>query len=91
MSLPRSSVELGAPADQTSFSTAKALQAIGKQGGYRGIPEPEMTVESLHATVVALKELVELLTGQRGDVSQHAVKVGEMVKLGDTIVAYLEP
>lgn len=93
MTLPRSSVELGTPADQTSFSTSKALAEIRKQGGskFRGVPEPEMTVESLYATVVALKEMVEILSGQRGDVSQHAVKVGEMTKLGDTIVSYLEP
>ena len=42
------------------------------------IPEPIETPASLRATAMATKELVEVLTGQRGDRNDHAVTWGEL-------------
>ena len=42
------------------------------------IPEPYTDVASLRASVMALKELVEMLAGQRGDRDDQAVTWGEM-------------
>lgn len=42
------------------------------------VPEPYEDVPSLYRSVVALKELTEMLAGQRGAEEDRAVTVGEM-------------
>lgn len=51
----------------------------------RGIPDPLPEVEALQTSVAALKEVVETLTRQRGQVSDSAVTVEDLVDL-DIIV-----
>jgi hypothetical protein len=46
------------------------------------IPEPYTTLDSLHATAMATKELVESLAGQRGSVDDVAVTWGDLIRLG---------
>lgn len=46
------------------------------------IPEPYSTVPSLYAATTALKEGYEMLTGQRGGVSDCAVTWGDLLSLG---------
>lgn len=46
------------------------------------IPEPYTNVESLRASVMALKELVESLAGQRGDRDDVAVTWSDLVAVG---------
>jgi hypothetical protein len=46
------------------------------------IPEPYEDVKSLRASVVALKQLVESLAGQRGGPSDVAVTWGNLLELG---------
>lgn len=46
------------------------------------IPQPDMTIASIHAAVVALKEAVELLAGQRGDARDIAVTWGDLADKG---------
>jgi hypothetical protein len=46
------------------------------------IPDPIATVESLHATVVALKELVETLAGQRNSQLDTAVTYEDLLHHG---------
>lgn len=94
--LPRTSVELGGDPTETSYSTETALDKIvrdGKDKGkhtYTGIPEPEDTLESLQRTVAALKEVVETLTGERGDRSLHALRIGQAVTLNDELLSYIQ-
>jgi len=45
------------------------------------IPEPLPDLESLYATVVALKQAVEILSNMRGLPTSAAVTWGELVKL----------
>lgn len=45
------------------------------------IPEPYNDVDSLRAAVMAIKELVEMLAGQRGDPLNVAVTWDDLVKL----------
>jgi hypothetical protein len=50
------------------MSDPSALPSIRKSNfKYRGIPEPIATVESLQGTVEALKEVIEVMIGQRGE------------------------
>lgn len=42
------------------------------------IPEPYQTLASLQTSVAAMKELVEILAGQRGDHDDQAVTWGEL-------------
>jgi hypothetical protein len=46
---------------------------------YPSIPEPSQEVRSLQVTVMALKEAVEMLTGQRGT---KPVEWEDLVRLG---------
>lgn len=46
------------------------------------IPDPFKTLESLNATAVSTKELVETLAGQRGSQMDAAVTWGDLVDLG---------
>lgn len=46
------------------------------------IPVSYETVSSLHATVSAMRELVEALAGQRGGPSDVAVTWGNLIELG---------
>jgi hypothetical protein len=46
------------------------------------IPEPFTTPDSLHACIVAIKEAVELLQGQRGTYEDAVVSWGDLVRLG---------
>ena len=46
------------------------------------IPEPYENVASLRATCMALKEAVETLTKQRGDIHSAAPTWGELQQLG---------
>jgi len=48
---------------------------------FPAIPEPRPTVESMHDTVMALKEAVEIMTRQRGG----ADPVTSMVTWGDLV------
>lgn len=94
MSLPRTKVELGGDVNETSFSTTTALNRILREKKtsrheYRGIPEPEETIESLQQTVAALKEVVEILIGVRGQSDLQMLKIEDVAKLGDEIVTYL--
>ena len=45
------------------------------------IPDPVATVESLHATVSAMKELLETLAGQRGRPNDAAITWDDMLRL----------
>lgn len=47
-----------------------------------GISHPDADVASLHATVVQLKEAVEMLQGQRGSAYDCAVTWGDLLVLG---------
>ena len=98
MSLPRTPLELGEATDDvvSSFSNDSVATAILSERAptaehrYRGIPEPEATVESLQETVSALKEVVEILIGVRGDTKLTALKVGDAIKMNDALQVYLE-
>lgn len=46
------------------------------------IPDPITDVRSLQTTVMALKELVETLAGQRGKAYDAAVTFADLVQLG---------
>jgi hypothetical protein len=46
------------------------------------IPHPEATIASMHSTIMALVEAVEMLQGQRGTISDAAVSWGELVDQG---------
>jgi hypothetical protein len=46
------------------------------------IPEPYATIESLYATVLQLKEAVEVLQNQRGNSEDAAVAFRDLVALG---------
>jgi hypothetical protein len=46
------------------------------------IPEPYLEPQSLRATALATKELVESLAGQRGGTYDVAVTWGELIDLG---------
>lgn len=46
------------------------------------VPEPYENVSSLRASVMALKELVEGLAGQRGGPVDIAVTWGDLIDLG---------
>jgi len=46
------------------------------------IPNPQDNVPSLRATAEAMKELVEVLTGQRGRPGSAAVTWDDLVRLG---------
>jgi hypothetical protein len=46
------------------------------------IPEPYENAHSLRVSLLAAKELIEMLAGQRGEVADHAVTWDDMVKLG---------
>lgn len=48
----------------------------------QSIPEPVAEIRSLHATVLATKEIVETLTGQRGRALDAAVTWGDLVEAG---------
>ena len=54
---------------------------------YPAIPQPTMTVESLQASVLALKELVEILARQRvqGVILDSAVTWRDLVELNSPI------
>ena len=45
------------------------------------IPEPYNDVDSLRASVMAIKELVEMLAGQRGDPVNVAVTWDDLLRL----------
>jgi len=49
---------------------------------YPAIPDPQPNLASLHNTVLALKEAVELLTGQRGNRAVSVVTYRQMVVWG---------
>ena len=46
------------------------------------IPAPEQNISSLHRTVTALKEAVEVLSRQRGDKLDSAVTIEELYRYG---------
>lgn len=46
------------------------------------VPEPYETLSSLRSTALALKELTEVLAGQRGSANDAAVTWGDLVALG---------
>ena len=45
------------------------------------IPDPGLSPESLHASVVGIKELIEVLAGQRGTKLDRAVTFRDLVFL----------
>lgn len=47
-----------------------------------GIPEPAMDPQSMLATIRALKEQVEILSGARGESLDSALRRSDMVALG---------
>lgn len=47
-----------------------------------GIPTPTPTVEELYQTVMALKEVVEVLARQSRTVEQSSVRLTELERLG---------
>jgi hypothetical protein len=51
---------------------------------YRSIPDPQANVESLHQTVLALKETVEVLAGHRKSLSAQALTYEDLVLAGVT-------
>lgn len=90
--LPKSEVELGGT--NTSWESAgvlRQIRAVKRPASheYRGIPEPEPTIESLLETVAALKEVVEVIIGQRGQPDLQMLKNRDAAKLQDNAVAYL--
>jgi hypothetical protein len=48
----------------------------------QAIPEPFENLPSLRAAVLATKEMVETLSGQRGRVDDMAVTWGDLLRLG---------
>jgi hypothetical protein len=51
---------------------------VSKRRTYAAVPEPYANVNSLYASVLALKELVEGLTGQRGGAEDQAVMKADL-------------
>lgn len=49
---------------------------------YRAIPAPVADINSLYRTVEALREVVEMLTRQRGDERAWPVTASELRQLG---------
>lgn len=49
---------------------------------YAAIPDPELTLESVRNSVVALKEAVEVLTRQRQPIEAGAVTWQDLLDLG---------
>jgi len=62
--------------DQKRFVDAKVRRPKAT------IPVPVKDIPSLHATAMGTKELVEELSGQRGDSHNWAVTYGDLVRLG---------
>ena len=46
------------------------------------VPHPEATLESLQASVLGLKEAVEILMQQRGHSDDWAVRWSDLIRLG---------
>lgn len=46
------------------------------------IPEPYETISSIRVATQAIKEGVEMLSGQRGDADDCAVTWGDLIRLG---------
>jgi hypothetical protein len=46
------------------------------------IPEPYENAHSLRVALLACKELIEMLAGQRGEVADHAVTWSDLVETG---------
>jgi hypothetical protein len=49
---------------------------------YPGIPEPNLKPESLHDSALATKQVIEILTGQRGKKADAAVTWQDLLDLG---------
>lgn len=49
---------------------------------FRAIPSPSTDVQSLHRTVEALREVVEMLTRQRGDETVWPPTISELRRIG---------
>lgn len=62
------------------MSNAIVTPAIVKV--FPAIPHPHPDVKSLHTTMLALKEAVEVLTKQRGNPSNSSVVWNDLVALG---------
>ena len=54
------------------------------------IPEPYADIKSLHATCMALKEAIEVLTQQRGSAGDSAVTWQQLQRVGVITRAQLE-
>lgn len=46
------------------------------------IPEPQKNIDSMYEAIVALKQIVEVLAGQRGDATGRAATFRELVNIG---------
>jgi hypothetical protein len=55
---------------------------VSKRRTQATIPEPYPDPNSLYATAMATKELVESLAGQRGGPDDVAVTWGDLIRLG---------
>lgn len=60
---------------------------------FSAIPQPTGTLESLQMTVIALKEAVEVLARQRGDIEKSSVTWSDLRKLNspETGKALIDP
>ena len=50
--------------------------------GSKAVPSPQPNTSQVYVTALALKENIELLTGQRGNPDSRVITVGELVRLG---------
>lgn len=54
------------------------VSPLKPQTHYQAIPNPEKNIESLYRTVLALKEVVETITRQRGYVDDSFINMVEL-------------
>jgi hypothetical protein len=54
------------------------------------IPQPTNDLEGMYASVLAMKECLEVLMSQRGHSDDHAVTWGDLIRL-DLVPAGFEP
>ena len=66
---------------------------MSRQRNQMTVPEPYENLSSLRSTALATKELVEVLTGQRGQAADIAVTWGDLIDLGlikpDQVPSYI--
>lgn len=54
---------------------------LSRKRPYAGIPTPIKDIDSMYATIVALVEIIEVLTRSRGNIDHSVLTLGETEKI----------